>query len=246
VRFTFKTLKPTINLILSLSNKKESSSLIIAPKDSQIVEIPECTIFENKIVEEQKTAISEQSSEKIEQAENVAQAEKVVQIEQTETEQANNSEAENAINENTSNQTIENIKLQSEVSENIADNKQVDVLEEQKEDKLTSAEKILIEIAKRKKQKNEANEGDLIENFIKKEPRMDRTKPVVEEDVSQSSVIEDEEIVTQTLAQLYVSQKLYEKAISAYEKLSLKYPEKNIYFAAQIQEIKNLINDNKQ
>jgi hypothetical protein len=49
--------------------------------------------------------------------------------------------------------------------------------------------------------------------------------------------------ITETLAQVYVKQKLYDRAINAYEILGLKYPEKSGLFAARISEIKRLIND---
>ena len=44
--------------------------------------------------------------------------------------------------------------------------------------------------------------------------------------------------VTETLAEIYLKQGLWDKAINAYEVLSLKYPEKSGFFADRIREIK--------
>lgn len=44
-------------------------------------------------------------------------------------------------------------------------------------------------------------------------------------------------VVSETLANIYFQQEKYELAKQAYESLSLKYPEKSVYFAARLKEI---------
>ena len=63
-------------------------------------------------------------------------------------------------------------------------------------------------------------------------------------EIIEKSDAENEELITETLAGIYLQQKNYEKALSAFKKLSLKYPEKSIYFATQIEEIEKLKNTN--
>jgi len=90
---------------------------------------------------------------------------------------------------------------------------------------------------------------DLIDRFIFENPTMinvsrKNTKPeeinIEKSDYEESDLISDG-FITETLAQIYVKQKLYSEALKAYEKLSLKFPEKNSYFATQIEKIKKLI-----
>ena len=50
--------------------------------------------------------------------------------------------------------------------------------------------------------------------------------------------------MTETLARIYVEQKNYIKAIQSYKILSLKYPEKNSFFASQIKVVQKLIKEN--
>ncbi|HUN16222.1 MAG TPA: hypothetical protein PK622_05400 [Saprospiraceae bacterium] len=56
--------------------------------------------------------------------------------------------------------------------------------------------------------------------------------------VIESSNILGEEVISETLAELYVSQGFKEKAAEMYRKLSLKYPEKHSIFAALIENLK--------
>ena len=80
---------------------------------------------------------------------------------------------------------------------------------------------------------------ELIDKFITENPSISRPKaefynPLT---VAQNSIIDQENIVSETLAKIYEQQGYVEKAISIYEKLRLKYPEKSRYFAAQIERI---------
>lgn len=84
---------------------------------------------------------------------------------------------------------------------------------------------------------------DLIDVFLKTAPRIVPPKeiPAEQEDISVDSVKEPSDVATELLAQIFLEQKLFDKAIATYEKLCLKYPEKSAYFAGQIEEIKKLL-----
>lgn len=90
--------------------------------------------------------------------------------------------------------------------------------------------------------------ADLIDQFIKDEPSL---KPEKHEfydptDSAKRSIVDEENIVSETLAEIYYDQGLYEKSIKIYEKLSLKFPEKSSYFAGQIKKVKEEINKLKK
>lgn len=54
------------------------------------------------------------------------------------------------------------------------------------------------------------------------------------------SLIDQEEIVTETLAKIYADQGNTAKAIAAYKRLSLKFPEKSVLFAGRIKDLEKL------
>ncbi|MDR2887490.1 MAG: hypothetical protein LBV26_05760 [Bacteroidales bacterium] len=87
-------------------------------------------------------------------------------------------------------------------------------------------------------------QSNLIDRFIITNPRIEPAKDKNIHPAADLSAPYSEEtggLVTETLARIYVNQEYYSKAIIIYEKLSLKYPEKNSYFASQIENIKELI-----
>jgi hypothetical protein len=55
---------------------------------------------------------------------------------------------------------------------------------------------------------------------------------------AKGSLVDNEEIVTETLGRIYAGQGAFDKAISTYQKLSLRHPEKSSYFAALIEKLK--------
>lgn len=84
----------------------------------------------------------------------------------------------------------------------------------------------------------------IIDNFIHNNPKI--TRPIKGANVHykiEENQRNEHQLMTETLAKVYLEQKKYESAIKSYKILSLKYPEKSGFFADQIKRIKILQNN---
>jgi len=90
-----------------------------------------------------------------------------------------------------------------------------------------------------RKLKNKA----LIDKIIESSPGLIRQKEeqkfYTPDSKAKESLLENEHLVTETLARIYALQGSVNKAVRAYEILSLKFPQKSAYFATLIQKLKN-------
>lgn len=82
---------------------------------------------------------------------------------------------------------------------------------------------------------------DLIDRFLKEGGhRIVAEEGEVTEEIRTEAEIDDEDdLATEELAEIYLSQGLSKEAIAIYRKLSLLNPEKSVYFASLIDKIKH-------
>ena len=87
---------------------------------------------------------------------------------------------------------------------------------------------------------------DLIDQFIEKNPKIvPKEKNAIPVPINDPVKIDTTELMTATLAKVYLEQKKFKKAIQAYKILSLKYPEKSSFFANQIKLVEKIQKENK-
>ena len=81
--------------------------------------------------------------------------------------------------------------------------------------------------------------NELVEKFLRDEPRISQPRKEFfnpEDNARQSTSLPDD-VVSETLAQIYEKQGYYSTAIKIYNKLMLLIPEKSSYFAGRIDEL---------
>jgi hypothetical protein len=120
-----------------------------------------------------------------------------------------------------------------------------DQVNEKKERKLTPKVKDVPstgEVTNKTLSQKERNKA-LIDKIIETNPGLIRNKEepkfFTPDTKAKESLIENEHLVTETLAKIYALQGSVNKAVRAYEILSLKFPQKSAYFASLIQKLKN-------
>lgn len=97
-------------------------------------------------------------------------------------------------------------------------------------------------IAETEKIEKKLKQQSIIDKIIEVNPSTIRLDPnqrfFAADTKAKESLIENEELVTETLAKIYALQGNISKAVRAYEILSLKFPQKSAYFATLIQNLK--------
>jgi len=89
----------------------------------------------------------------------------------------------------------------------------------------------------------DSTQSDIIDKFLQKNPSISPQKDKIKGsniNLAIESSQESDYLMTETLAQIYLDQGLYNKAIKAYEILSLKNPQKSSFFAQRIAQIAKL------
>ncbi|MFV0189993.1 MULTISPECIES: tetratricopeptide repeat protein [unclassified Empedobacter] len=218
--------------------------------DEELNEVAEIT---NKVVVENNSKEENLTSEN--DIENAVQQTSGIEIIESEPQQVIE-----IIEDNQEEEIVEGLSENAEVieeSEPEMVEEKVEIIENNSDDSTFSFSDWLKKVPSQSKTQQEIEEEQetaereikykLIDDFLEKNPKI---VPMKKTDITPvntpSNFVQNTEeysdLMTETLAQIYIEQKKYDKAIKAYKILILKYPEKNSLFANRIKEIENLKN----
>lgn len=203
--------------------KVESDVVILdLPEDTKVKEVKE---DENKTIElpliKEKTDINEQVEKEIQKDVVEAFVEKKI----LHTDEAHKKEIPLPTDANFTGW----LKFIREKNEDVSDTKQ-------------ETSKVEIKISTEEKLQKKERQKSIIDKIIDSDPKAIRInkeqKFFAADQKAKESLLENEELVTETLAKIYALQGNINKAIRAYQILSLKYPNKSAYFASLIEELR--------
>lgn len=218
--------------------------------DEELNEVAEIT---NKVVVENNSKEENLTSEN--DIENAVQQTSGIEIIESEPQQVIET-----IEDNQQEEIVEGLSENAELieeSEPEMVEEKVEIIENNSDESTFSFSDWLKKVPSQSKTQQEIEEGQeiaereikykLIDDFLEKNPKI---VPMKKTDIipvnTPSNFVQNTEeysdLMTETLAQIYIEQKKYDKAIKAYKILILKYPEKNSLFANRIKEIENLKN----
>ena len=110
--------------------------------------------------------------------------------------------------------------------------------------KLSGPKPIVREETNQEEELQKKKKFELLDKFIENKPKITPLKKSEGNvNIELAAKIDKNQLMTETLAKVYLEQKKYKKAIQAFKILSLKYPEKSGFFADQIRKVKNLQKD---
>lgn len=222
----------------------------IDPEASETEEAIHSDTIEENFIE--NTEIESEETEEIKEAEETVESEITEKKEETESDELEQQILTSAINSSILLEVSDEIDLNDfPVSSANANEQEIDVVEPSKDQQFDESESHSF--------------SGWLSHFKDEEPEKpmwvseedtDRIKIIVENQsnlpqkhefyspskMAKLSVQENDDLVTETLANIYADQGNFEKAIKSFEKLQLKYPEKKIYFAGRIKEIENQLN----
>ncbi|GGB71058.1 hypothetical protein GCM10007424_08820 [Flavobacterium suaedae] len=205
----------------------ESEEITVAPKD--------------KVEESIKRTIKESESEvEIESPQEIPQASPQAETTEKEVESTEKSAEEKleigkplTFNRSETHSFSEWLQLSKITPINREENKEEEVDESEKTDSTSTSSSAL------------DKKLEIIDRFIESNPKITPSKTAPAPTTNLGSRNEDNNsLMTETLAKVYLEQKKYSKAIQAYEILILKYPEKSVFFADRIADIKILQQNN--
>jgi hypothetical protein len=123
-----------------------------------------------------------------------------------------------------------------------------DATSEKKKRLIDPTDELLTEIKSSKKKvtlegHKQKEQIEIIDQFIKTQPTIKgkvpgEEKTLVKDDLAENNLIYNENIISETLAEILIKQGKKEKAIDVLKKLIWKFPQKKAYFAAQIEDLK--------